>query len=145
MAKYDGGAYADVVLNQDIHTFNMEMAGLETRDQAKGFIYALLYGAGDAKLGEQMGGVSAYKAKKARQTMLTTLPALQRVIDDVQAAAENHGHVQLLDGQMSCPPEQAEELCRLTEQASIDAGKMFNTQIPTESEAKIGANWWECH
>lgn len=194
MAEYDGGAYADVVLNQDIHTFNMEMAGLETRDQAKGFIYALLYGAGDAKLGEQMGGVSAYKAKRARQTMLKTLPALGKVISARQTMAETYGHVQLLDGrwvpaderralnrtmqgsgsviakqwliniynttrhldvtflanvhdeiQMACPPEQAEELARLTEQASLDAGAMFDTRIPIASEAKIGANWWECH
>lgn len=98
MAEWDGGAYADVVLNGDIHTHNQEMAGLETRDQAKGFIYALLYGAGDAKLGVQMGGVSAYKAKKARDTVLQKLPALAQLIDSRQAMAETHGHVQLLDG-----------------------------------------------
>ena len=194
MAAYDNGSYADVVLNSDIHTHNMQMAGLETRDQAKGFIYALLYGAGDAKLGVQMGGVSAYKAKKARQTILETLPALARVIADRESMAEQHGHVQLLDGrwvpadqrralnrtmqgsgsviakqwliniydnsrhldvrflanvhdeiQLGCPPEQAEELARIAEAASVQAGEMFGTRIPIHSEAKIGRNWWECH
>ena len=39
------------MLEGDVHTANQQMAGLETRDQAKTFIYALLYGAGDAKIG----------------------------------------------------------------------------------------------
>ena len=37
------------VLTEDIHTRNQLAAGLETRPQAKTFIYAFLYGAGDAK------------------------------------------------------------------------------------------------
>ena len=56
MAKYDGGAYAQMVVEQDIHTYNQRSAGLETRDQAKTFAYALLYGAGSAKLGSIVGG-----------------------------------------------------------------------------------------
>ncbi|MCB1970958.1 MAG: hypothetical protein KDG54_11180 [Geminicoccaceae bacterium] len=48
---YDGGAYADVVLNGDVHTVNQEMAGLSSRDAAKTFIYAWLYGAGDWLIG----------------------------------------------------------------------------------------------
>ena len=38
MAAYDDGAYADVVLNGDIHTANQQAAGLESRHQAKTFI-----------------------------------------------------------------------------------------------------------
>lgn len=48
---YDQGAYMDVVLNGDVHTLNMELAGLSTRDAAKTFIYAWLYGAGDWLIG----------------------------------------------------------------------------------------------
>ncbi len=46
IAKFDGGAYADIVVNGDIHTTNQHNAGLETRDQSKRFLYAWLYGAG---------------------------------------------------------------------------------------------------
>ncbi len=60
MAKYDGGAYTSLLLEGDVHTANQEAAGLETRDQAKTMIYALLYGAGDPKLGQIVG-----KGKKA--------------------------------------------------------------------------------
>ena len=51
LAAYDGGAYAKVLLEGDIDTANQHAAGLETRDNAKTFIYAFLYGAGDEKLG----------------------------------------------------------------------------------------------
>jgi hypothetical protein len=42
MARYDKGAYAEVILNGDIHTVNQTAAGLLTRDQAKTFIYGFL-------------------------------------------------------------------------------------------------------
>ena len=48
--------YIDEVINGDIHTTNQELAGLESRDKAKTFIYALIYGAGDEKLGTVVGG-----------------------------------------------------------------------------------------
>lgn len=38
MARYDGGKYANVLLEGDIHTENQKAAGLETRNQAKTFI-----------------------------------------------------------------------------------------------------------
>ena len=48
--------YIDEVINGDIHKTNQELAGLESRDKAKTFIYALIYGAGDEKLGTVVGG-----------------------------------------------------------------------------------------
>jgi DNA polymerase I len=55
MARYDGGAYGKVLLEGDIHTVNQKAAGLETRDQAKTWIYSYLYGAGDFLLGINAG------------------------------------------------------------------------------------------
>lgn len=57
MAKHDGGAYADTVVNgkredgTDVHTVNQRLIGLNSRDSAKTWIYAYLYGAGALKLG----------------------------------------------------------------------------------------------
>ena len=42
MAPFDGGAYGETVVNGDIHTVNMQAAGLSERNQAKTFIYAFL-------------------------------------------------------------------------------------------------------
>lgn len=52
----DHGSYANEVLNGDIHTLNQKSAGLATRNDAKRFIYSFLYGAGNAKIGEIVGG-----------------------------------------------------------------------------------------
>ncbi len=48
-------AYIYEVTQGDIHTANQKAAGLETRSQAKTFIYAFLYGAGAAKIGKVVG------------------------------------------------------------------------------------------
>ena len=50
----DGGQYADIIMQGDIHQANADMAGI-SRDQAKTMIYALCYNAGDARLGEILG------------------------------------------------------------------------------------------
>lgn len=60
MARFDGGAYGravdsgDKALGTDVHTLNMRVVGLNSRDSAKTFIYAYLYGAGSPKLGAVM-------------------------------------------------------------------------------------------
>ena len=51
--------YAKEIVEGDIHTKNQLAAGLSTRAQAKTFIYALLYGAGPAKIGKIVGGSAA--------------------------------------------------------------------------------------
>ncbi len=57
LAHYmDDKEFTNVLLTEDIHTRNQMAAGLETRPQAKTFIYAFLYGAGDAKIGSIVGG-----------------------------------------------------------------------------------------
>lgn len=55
LSPYDGGAYALSCVEGDPHTVNQQNAGLATRAQAKTFIYALVYGAGAAKLGLIVG------------------------------------------------------------------------------------------
>lgn len=89
LAAYDGGAYAKALLEGDIHTANQHAAGLETRDNAKTFIYAFLYGAGDEKLGSIVAPLasSAVQTKRGRALkarFFRSLPAIKRLIDDVQ-------------------------------------------------------------
>lgn len=85
LAPYDGGHYADVVVNGDIHTLNQQAAGLATRDEAKRFIYAFLYGAGDKMMGALVGGdEAAGKAVKAR--FLKKVPAISALRKAVKAA-----------------------------------------------------------
>jgi len=70
--------YAKEIVEGDIHTKNQIAAGLQTRAQAKTFIYALLYGAGPAKIGKIVGGSAAH-GQKLIDTFLRNTPALQRL------------------------------------------------------------------
>jgi DNA polymerase I-like protein with 3'-5' exonuclease and polymerase domains len=80
----------------DVHTVNQRAAGLSTRDNAKTFIYAFLYGAGDAKIGSIVGG-TAKVGKELKSKFLNQTPSLARLIERVGKQAAK-GWVPGLDG-----------------------------------------------
>ena len=88
--------YIEEVVNGDIHSTNQELAGLKTRDQAKTFIYALVYGAGDAKIGSIING-DINKGKALKERFFKNLPALKKLKDRVQQAS-NRGFLKGIDG-----------------------------------------------
>jgi len=96
LAKYDNGDYADVVINGDIHTKTQELAGLDTRDIAKRFYYCFLYGGGVTKIA-QVTGKKVGEASKIKKRFLNNLPALNKLITDVQHASQR-GYILGLDG-----------------------------------------------
>jgi DNA polymerase I-like protein with 3'-5' exonuclease and polymerase domains len=125
MAPWDGGAYARAVVDgkkedgTDVHTVNQRGAGLNSRDSAKTFIYALLYGAGDFKLGtivyddmteKQKAAFNAMKGdrdrklatlgKARRARLMGNLPALGKLTDAVKAKAKKQGYLRGLDGRL---------------------------------------------
>lgn len=79
----------------DVHTVNQRAAGLASRDAAKTFIYAFLYGAGDAKIGSIVGGSSTQGAK-LKAKFLEQTPALKALLEKVAVAAQG-GFVRGLD------------------------------------------------
>ena len=88
--------YTDTILNGDIHTANQKAAGLETRNQAKTFIYAYLYGAGDEKIGSIAGGGRAV-GKRLKDSFLKATPALADLKYNVAQSASK-GYITGLDG-----------------------------------------------
>jgi DNA polymerase I-like protein with 3'-5' exonuclease and polymerase domains len=103
MARYDGGAYGKIILEGDIHTVNQKAAGLPTRDAAKVFVYATLYGAGSAKIGSIIAPTAseAARTKKGeaiKNKFYKNTPALKRLIEDVQSAAKTRGFLYGVDG-----------------------------------------------
>ena len=80
----------------DVHTINQKAAGLNTRDEAKTFIYGFLYGAGPAKIGSIVGG-NAATGKKLIDKFLRATPALQKLRDKVARYAAK-GFMPGLDG-----------------------------------------------
>ncbi len=87
--------YTNEILTGDIHTKNQYSAGLGTRNEAKRFIYAYLYGGGDELIGKIVGG-GKKEGKKIKKTFLDNTPALRELRRLVEQAADR-GYVMSLD------------------------------------------------
>lgn len=90
-------AYTMEVVSGDIHTTNQKAAGLETRNQAKTFIYAFLYGAGAAKIGSVVGG-SSKEGQKLIDSFLANTPKLNALRQKVSRIFAKEGKLPGLDG-----------------------------------------------
>ena len=89
-------SYTDEILNGDIHTKNMELAGIKNRDQAKTFIYAFLYGAGAEKIGKIIGA-GKQQGNVLINRFLSNLPSLKRLRSQVENAGYR-GKIKAIDG-----------------------------------------------
>ena len=90
--------FTEEVLNGDIHTANMKMAGISDRDQAKTFIYAFMYGAGANKIGKIVGK-GAKEGQELMNRFLSNMPSLKRVRDSVTNSATK-GKIKGIDGRL---------------------------------------------
>lgn len=90
-------AYIYEVTQGDIHSANQKAAGLETRSQAKTFIYAFLYGAGAAKIGKVVGA-GAREGQKLINSFLENTPKLRTLREDVARISKSSGSLPGLDG-----------------------------------------------
>lgn len=88
--------YTNEIIHGDIHTTNQKAANLKTRDSAKTFIYAFLYGAGDRKIGDIIGG-SPRVGAQLKKLFLHNTPSLRDLRERVQNASVR-GYLRGLDG-----------------------------------------------
>lgn len=100
---YDEGLYRDVVLDGDIHSKNQLDAGLPTRDDAKTFIYAFLYGAGNEKLGEIVCPNGTAQEKNSvggslKKKFMEANPPIKNLIEEIKERASTRRFVYDLDG-----------------------------------------------
>jgi len=101
LARYDGGKYADILLNGDIHQENADKIGISRRE-VKTLTYAFLYGAGDKKIGtsfdDSLGEIEATrKGKEIRKAYVNAIEGLSDLLQGVKRAAER-GYVRAIDG-----------------------------------------------
>ena len=101
-APFDDGELIDVVLNGDIHDYNMSKTGITQREVIKRVIYGLMYGAGDRKLGIIVEPLASEQrqiqlGRELRAVLMKGLPALKKAIAKVQAESEK-GWILGLDG-----------------------------------------------
>ena len=94
----DDQNFVNEILNGDVHTANQKMAGLQNRDQAKTFIYALMYGAGAAKIGLIVGG--DYKTgENLISKFMSNMPKFNLLKKKLTEASES-GMIRGLDGRL---------------------------------------------
>ena len=91
---FDGGKFAREVIEGDVHSANQRAANLPTRDDAKTFFYALIYGAGAEKLGK----ITNQDGKKLKRTYYKNMPALAELTKRITSKAEKEGKIKGLDG-----------------------------------------------
>ena len=128
LARYDGGRYADILLNGDIHQTNADKIGISRR-QVKTVTYAFLYGAGDKKIGTSFDGSlgetqSKRKGKEIRKAFVDAIPGLSDLLQAVKRAAER-GFVRGLDGR----------------HCSVDKGHVALNYLLQGSAATIAKRW----
>jgi DNA polymerase I-like protein with 3'-5' exonuclease and polymerase domains len=148
MARWDQGAYVDVILNGDIHTVNQQAAGLPTRDNAKTFCYAFLYGAGDAKIGsivaaEKSATAQASIGKKLKAQFLASLPALGKLKTAVEAKAKKEGYLIGLDGRRLSVRSAHAALNTLLQGAGAAIAKRWVIEVFEEAERRGLKYGWE--
>ena len=101
LSRYDGGRYAKILLEGDIHQVNADKIGISRR-QVKTVTYAFLYGAGDEKIGHSFDAqLSTAKAKRKgkeiRAAYIDAVEGLGRLLDNIKKAAER-GYIKSIDG-----------------------------------------------
>jgi len=101
LGRYDGGRYADILLNGDIHQVNADKIGISRR-QVKTVTYAYLYGAGNLKLGlsydpQLPESKAAKKGKEIRAAFVAAIDGLADLQKAVVAKGSN-GYLLAIDG-----------------------------------------------
>lgn len=86
----------------DIHSVNQRAAGLPTRAKAKTFIYGLLFGAQDAKIGQIVDGTEK-DGTELRRRFMARLPAFAKMMIQIEAFYKQNKYLLGLDGRVLKP------------------------------------------
>jgi DNA polymerase I len=152
---YDAGNYADIVLNGDVHTYNKEIVGLNERNSAKTFIYALVYGAGNKKLGTVMAEDSnknnlsdiqlLTSGKKARNKVINDVIGYEELMVDIQTVIKQRKFLKSIDGRKLYPRSDYSALNLLIQSAGAIICKTWTVNTCDLIISKIGFdNWGLC-
>jgi DNA polymerase I-like protein with 3'-5' exonuclease and polymerase domains len=101
LARHDGGRYADILLNGDIHQVNADALKV-TRKQVKTISYCFTYGGGNVKLGHTFDPqLSEEKAKakgaQIRKQFVAAIPGLDKLLAGIKEASKR-GYIKSIDG-----------------------------------------------
>ena len=105
LALWDNGEYASLVVNPevDIHTYNQEQFGVETRDISKRLLYGMLYGCGAVKAGtiidpnEKNPDKLKRLGRNAIDGFMNGVPALKKLKEQIESTLTERKYLIGLD------------------------------------------------
>lgn len=105
LASWDQGEYAALVTDEsvDIHVYNQQQFGVETRDISKRLLYGMLYGCGAIKAGtiidsnEKDTDVLRQLGSNAINSFMDNVPALKKLKESLSLVLSNKGYLRGLD------------------------------------------------
>lgn len=102
--EFDNGRFMDIILTKDVHEENRKAIGFANRTDAKRFIFAFLYGAGDVKLGSIILPSGSFAQQKVigrqfRDRLGTGIVGLAELVRKVRVEAAK-GRILGLDGRI---------------------------------------------
>ena len=145
LSVFDEGAFAEVVLNGDIHQQNADRVGC-SRSEVKNLTYAFIYGGGDAKLAHILHPEYSVAKKKTlgaelRRKFLQAIPGLEPLVNAVKIKVRETGKLKALDGRpifcdaehkslnfllQSCGAVIAKRWCVISQQLIDEAGYAYD-------------------
>jgi DNA polymerase-1 len=96
--QFDSGKFTREILEGDIHQLNSDILGID-RDNSKTFIYSLIYGASNQRLGEAVGK-GMKEGKRLRDTFMAKMPAFKKLLSAIERAVAVKGHLVGVDGRV---------------------------------------------
>ena len=141
-APLDNGELMKEVCEGDIHTANQGALGLPSRDAAKTYLYATLYGAGDDRLGSIVGKGAA-AGRKLKAQFFERWPGIAKLQRKIDKTLEQRGYLTGLDGRI-LPVRSHASLNTLLQSGGAVLMKQFTVALHSRLEAegyKFGQHW----
>lgn len=101
LAYWDDGKFAAEVESGDPHQVTADQFGISRR-QGKLVNFSLIYGAGDQRLGQAIGG-DRKEGRNLRRRFYDANPAFRKFVESVQKKTEDEGKLRGLDGRTLYP------------------------------------------
>lgn len=154
LTKYDNGRFTNLLLNGDFHTENKLACGFNDRKTSKTFLYGLMYGGGDFKLGKIAKSDEAYSnyrgdlrklGAEMRSRICDSMKGLNQLQEDILLAIGNRGHLIGIDGRPLFIRSNHAALNTLTQSAGAVIMKCMLVkwiQICSENGYELNKDYW---
>ena len=139
---YDRGELVREVCEGDIHSANQTALSLPSRAVAKTYLYATLYGAGDAKLGSIVGGGQA-EGRRLKKQFLERWPGIAKLRHKLDQTIKTRGYLTGLDGRI-LPVRSHASLNTLLQSGGAILMKAFTTNLHRKMDSDgfiYGEDW----